>query len=144
MLSREVTDPGPGPSSVTNCSQNLWRDRAAVSTSLPVNGWVASDWSDARKTLSCLKNKKNKKTKHHRGLAAQGVHCVLYDGSDCAVKNCSLSLLAETKEPGSTADGDEMLWFFFLFQIQNFDARNNLGRDGYATMAWGIHLKALK
>lgn len=38
MLSREMAEPGPGPSSVLNCSQNLRRDRSLLTASLPVNG----------------------------------------------------------------------------------------------------------
>lgn len=43
MLSREIAEPGPGPSSVLNCSQNLRRDGAVLTTSQPVNGWMASE-----------------------------------------------------------------------------------------------------
>lgn len=38
MLSREMAEPGPGPSSVLNCSQNLCRDRAVLTNPQPVIG----------------------------------------------------------------------------------------------------------
>lgn len=43
MLSIETAEPGPGPSSVLNCSQNLQRDRAVLTTSQAADGWMASD-----------------------------------------------------------------------------------------------------
>lgn len=49
MLSRETAEPGPGPSSVLNCSQNLQRDRAALTISPLVKSWIASGCNDVKK-----------------------------------------------------------------------------------------------
>lgn len=42
MLSRETDEPGPGPFSVLNCSQNLQRDTSVLTGSRAVGGPIAS------------------------------------------------------------------------------------------------------